>query len=65
MRRLLMLLLATTMVFAAAGIWVAVTPGNNRWLGSDPMLGEFLLGVVPFVTGIAALCVWWRVRQAG
>jgi hypothetical protein len=52
-------------VLAAVGTWVAVTPGSNRWLGTDPMLGEFLLGVAPFVTGIAALGVWRRMRDVG
>ena len=64
-RLLFVLLLAVTLVLAAVGIWVAVTPGSNRWLGREPMLGEFLLGVAPFITGITALVLWRRLRQPG
>ena len=63
MRPLLVLLLAATLVLAALGIWIAVAPGNNRWLGSDPMLGEFVLGVAPLVTGVASLVLWRRLRN--
>ncbi len=57
------LLLVVTLVLAAIGIWVAVTPSSNAWLRRDPMLGEFLLGVAPFLTGIAAALVWWKLRH--
>ncbi len=60
---LLVLLLVVTLVLVAIGTWVGVTPSSNAWLGSDPMLGEFLLSVAPFLTGIAAALVWWRLRH--
>ena len=62
-RPLLMLLLVATLVLAALGIWTAVAPGNNRWLGGDPMLGEFVLSVAPLVTAVASLVVWRRLRN--
>ncbi len=63
MQRLLVLLLALTLGLAAVVVWAAAAPGGNRWLGSDPMLGEFLLGVAPFLTGAAAIAVWRRGRH--
>ncbi len=51
-----------TVVLFLVGVVVAATSGSNRWLGDDPMLGEFVLSFFPFVTAAVGVVLWRRWR---